>query len=171
MSAGGCERILVAGIGNVFLADDGFGSEVAQLLARGPIPPGVEVADIGIRGVHLAFQLLDGYDAAILIDTMPHGEPPGTVTVIEHVPGDRSGDPDDATVQRDAHGMQPDVVLSLLDDLGGEVPLVLIVGCEPAELEPRMGLSSVVESAVAPAAAAVLDLVTRLRSGTLVDRT
>ena len=75
--------ILVAGIGNIFLTDDGFGVEVASRLARQSLPPGVRVADFGIRGVHLAYELLDGYDGLILIDAVPMGEPPGTLAVIE----------------------------------------------------------------------------------------
>ena len=76
-------RTLVAGIGNIFLGDDGFGSVVARHLAQTPLPPDVEVADIGIRGVHLAYQLLDGYDTLVLVDAMPRGEEAGTVTVLE----------------------------------------------------------------------------------------
>ena len=75
--------MLVAGIGNIFLGDDGFGVEVAQRLADRPMPEGVQVADFGIRGVHLAYELLDGYDALVLVDAVPMGEPPGTVAVIE----------------------------------------------------------------------------------------
>ena len=75
--------VLVAGIGNIFLADDGFGVEVAQRLRRPALPDGVRVEDFGIRGVHLAYELLDGYDALVLVDAVPMGEPPGTVAVIE----------------------------------------------------------------------------------------
>ena len=81
-------RILVAGVGNVFLRDDAFGVEVARLLAERPQPPGVQVRDFGIRGVHLVYELLNGYDLFVLVDAAPRGEVPGTVTVLEvDVPG------------------------------------------------------------------------------------
>ena len=85
-------RVLVAGIGNIFLSDDGFGVEVATRLAARTLPDGVRVEDFGIRGVHLAYELLDGYDALVLIDAVPMGEPPGTLAVIEPEPdmGDTS---------------------------------------------------------------------------------
>ena len=79
-------RVLVAGIGNIFFGDDAFGVEVAQRLAGRPMPEGVKVVDFGIRGVHLAYELLDGYDALVLVDALPMGEPPGTVAVIEPEP-------------------------------------------------------------------------------------
>ena len=96
-------RTLVAGVGNVFLRDDAFGCEVVRLLATHPVPDGVEVRDFGIRGVHLAYDLLDGCDLFVLVDAAPRGEPPGTVTVLEvEVP-----DPDLA--DRPGHGRaQPD---------------------------------------------------------------
>lgn len=155
-------RILVAGVGNVFLGDDGFGVEVARRLAEADVPDGVEIADYGIRGIHLAYQLLDGYDELILIDAVPHGEQPGTITVLEPDldaidPG--AAEPPD-TVGADAHGMTPDAVFALLKRLGGGVDRALVVGCEPAEITARMGLSKVVAAAVEPAARTVLELLT-----------
>ena len=76
-------RVLVAGVGNIFLGDDGFGVEVARRLSRVETPPDVRIADFGIRGVHLAYELLDGYDTLVLVDAMSRGEPPGTVSVVE----------------------------------------------------------------------------------------
>ena len=76
-------RILVAGVGNVFLRDDAFGVEVVRLLAERPQPPGVQIRDFGIRGVHLAYELLNGYDLFVLVDAAPRGEAPGTVSVLE----------------------------------------------------------------------------------------
>ena len=93
-------RVLVAGIGNVFLGDDGFGVALAGRLARHALPPGVDVADFGIRGMDLAYALGDGYDAAVLLDAAPRGEPPGTLSVIE--PEIEEGE-----VPIDAHGMDP----------------------------------------------------------------
>jgi hydrogenase maturation protease len=118
------QRILVAGIGNVFLGDDGFGVALAERLARRAVPPGVKVADFGIRGMDLAYALGDGYDAAVLLDAAPRGEPPGTLAVIE--PEVQAGD-----VAIDAHGMDPVKVLALARALGGSPPRTLVVACEP----------------------------------------
>ncbi len=106
-------KILVAGIGNIFLGDDGFGVEVANRLRRPTLPDGVRVEDFGIRGVHLAYELLDGYDALVLIDAVPMGEPPGTVAIIEPDPVGEVGDVGElATPAMDAHSMNPAVVLA-----------------------------------------------------------
>lgn len=142
-------RVLVAGVGNVFLGDDGFGPEVANRLARTELPAGVQVTDYGIRGLHLAYELLNGYDALILLDAMPRGEQPGTLTVLEPVLGPAPVyDPGLGAPVVDAHGMAPDAVLALLRTLGGQVGQVRVVGCEPAEVTDRMGLSAPVAGAV-----------------------
>jgi hydrogenase maturation protease len=117
-------RILVAGIGNVFLGDDGFGVALADRLARRTLPAGVEVVDYGIRGMDLAYAMQDGYDAVVLLDATPRGEAPGTLYVIE--PEDE-GDGQEL----EAHGMDPVKVLALARVLGGTAPRTLIVGCEP----------------------------------------
>src|SRR3712207_6645350 len=108
------KRILVAGIGNIFLGDDGFGVEVVRRLAGRELPAGVDVQDFGIRGLDLMYALGDGYDAAVLVDAVPRGEPPGTLSVIEPEP-----EADD--VPLDAHGMDPAKVLALAQQLG-DVP-------------------------------------------------
>lgn len=142
--------ILVAGIGNIFLGDDAFGVEVVQRLARRDLPPQVRVVDFGIRGFDLAFALMDDYDAVILIDAVPRGEPPGTLYTIE---------PDlnalDATslseVSLETHGMNPMKVLVMVKAMGGEPKRILLVGCEPSPLpedEERMGLSEPVEKSL-----------------------
>jgi hydrogenase maturation protease len=118
-------RILVAGIGNVFLGDDGFGVALADRLGRRQLPPGVEVADFGIRGMDLAFAIQDGYDAVVLLDATPRGDPPGTLYVIE-VDHDEEGE---ATL--DTHGMDPVKVIGLVRALGGKPPPMFVVGCEP----------------------------------------
>jgi hydrogenase maturation protease len=138
--------VLVAGIGNIFLSDDGFGIEVANRLAAGPLPAGVRVADFGIRGVHLAYELLDGYDGLVLIDAMPMGESPGMVAVIE--PDADGLAPNEEAPVVDAHNMSPEVVLATLARLGGSVPRVYVVGCQPASLDEHMGLSPPVAAAV-----------------------
>jgi hydrogenase maturation protease len=140
--------VLVAGIGNLFLSDDAFGVEVANRLAALPVPAGVRVADFGIRGVHLAYELLDGYDGLILIDAVPMGEEPGTVAVIEPQPDgslDLGGDTEPVI---DAHSMSPEVVLATLGRLGGNVDRIYVVGCQPATLEEGIGLSPPVAAAV-----------------------
>jgi hydrogenase maturation protease len=118
-------RILVAGIGNVFLGDDGFGVAVADRLSRSELPAGVDVEDYGIRGMDLAYALHE-YDVALFVDATPRGQAPGTLYVIEPELDD------DAPVGPDAHGMDPVKVLALARALGGSVPRVLVIGCEPA---------------------------------------
>ncbi len=146
-------RILVACVGNIFLGDDGFGVEVARHLAGTELPPGVSVADLGIRGIHLAYELLDGYDGLILVDAAPRGLAPGTVSVIEPDPTAGGGLP-----VMDAHGLSPDAVLALLDQLDRRPARTLVVACEPADLTPGLELSQPVRDAVAPAARTVVDL-------------
>lgn len=148
-------RALVAGIGNIFLADDGFGSQVARVLLGRPLPDGVRVVDYGIRGMHLAFDLLEGYDLLVIVDAVPHRGSPGTVHVLAVGPDDLG------TSQLDAHGMEPTAVLASLGSLGGELPRTFVVGCEPEVLEEGIGLSPVVEGAVEVAARTVVSLVQR----------
>jgi hydrogenase maturation protease len=150
----GRPKILVAGIGNIFLADDAFGVETALRLAHEPLPEGVSVIDYGIRGLHLAYDLRDNdYDLVIFLDALPRGDEPGTVYLFEP---DTSFDREEVDV--DAHEMHPLAVLALLADLGGEVRRLLIVGCEPAELEERIGLSPAVADAVDKAVQVVGEL-------------
>lgn len=158
-------RTLVAGIGNIFLGDDGFGVETARRLAERPLPADVEVVDIGVRGVHLAYQLLDGYDTLVLVDATARGEAPGTLYVIEHdgPGGDDTDGACDAAPAIDGHRMTPDTVLALLDTLcagtGGQPPRrVLIVGCEPASIEEGMHLSPPVSEAVPQAVRLIEEL-------------
>ncbi len=147
-------RLLVAGVGNIFLGDDGFGCEVARRLAGQPCPAGVRVADFGIRGLHLAYELLDDYATAILVDAAPRGGAPGTLYVIEPEPF--SGG---AGAPLDAHGFDPVAVLAMVTALGGQVGRVLVVGCEPATVEEGIGLSPPVAAAVDEAVRVVRDLV------------
>lgn len=142
--------VLVAGIGNIFLGDDGFGVETARALAGRRLPGHVEVVDIGVRGVHLAYQLLDGYDTLILVDATARGADPGTLYVIEH---DAAAGAEAPGAPLDGHRMTPDAVLALLGTLcagtGGQPPRrTLVVGCEPASLEEGIGLSPPVSAAV-----------------------
>ncbi len=109
------------------------------------------MADFGIRGVHLAYELLDGYDALVLVDALPMGEPPGTLAVIEPEPVAPPAGGDDVAPVVDAHSMSPGVVLGMLAGLGGTVGRIVVVGCEPATVEDGIGLSSAVAEAVDPA--------------------
>jgi hydrogenase maturation protease len=159
-------RVLVAGIGNVFLGDDGFGVEVVARLDGRPLPDGVQVADYGIRGFDLACALMDGYDAAILVDAVPRGEPPGTLCVLEAELDGPEGR--DGSQPVNGHGLNPLEVFRLVRQFGGTPPPTYVVGCEPADLaemeagsEGRMGLS--------PAVAAAVDEAVEL-VGALVDR-
>jgi hydrogenase maturation protease len=149
-------KVLVAGVGNIFLSDDGFGVEVARRLSGEDLPDGVKVVDFGIRGVHLAYELLDGYDTAILVDAVPRGGQPGTVYIIE--PRIDPSNHESAALLN-AHGMQPDAVLDLLGVLGGHVERVFVVGCEPSTVEEGIGLSEPVDRAVDEAVHVVRQLV------------
>jgi len=150
--------VLVAGVGNIFLGDDGFGVEVARRLSEVDLPDDVRVVDYGIRGMHLAYDLAAARDELIImVDATQRGYPPGTVSVIEL---DISS-PSDISPVLDAHGMQPDVVLNLVAMLGEEPGRVLLVGCEPAALDEGMSLSPVVTRAVDTAVRVVTELCTR----------
>ncbi len=118
-------RILIAGIGNIFLGDDGFGVEVVQRLAERELPEGVEVRDFGIRGMDLAYALMDPYEAVVFVDAVPRGEEPGTVYLIE------AEVPEEGKLALDTHGMDPVNVVRLARVLGAEIPRTLVVGCEP----------------------------------------
>lgn len=160
-------RILIAGIGNIFLGDDGFGVEVASRLAVADLPDWAQVVDYGIRGMHLAYDLASGYDSAILIDATPRGGAPGTIYVIEPdlakpasvAAGEGAAAALAGNPMFNAHGMQPDVVFGMLAMLGAETRHVLVVGCEPASVDYGTGLSEPVAAAVDEAVKVVLDLV------------
>src|SRR5215212_7866010 len=127
------KRVLVAGIGNIFLGDDGFGVEVVQRLSRRGLPEGVEVVDFGIRGMDLAYALHEDYDLVVLVDATPRGGEPGTVYLIE---------PDieeDGAVSLDTHGMDPGKVIRLARALGARPTRTLLVGCEPQVIPGRRG--------------------------------
>jgi hydrogenase maturation protease len=152
-------RVLVAGIGNIFLGDDGFGTDVARRLAGQPMPDGVRVVDYGIRGMHLAYDLLDGYEALVLVDTVPGAGHPGAITVLEVGPDDLGSG------QFDAHGMDPVAVLGSLESLGGTLPRTLVVGCQPGNVDERIGLTAPVAAAVDTAVATVQQILADLLTG------
>ena len=160
------DRILVAGIGNVFLGDDAFGVEVVRELTRSELPEGVNAVDFGIRGYDLAYAIMDGYAATILVDTTARGNPPGTLYLIELDQGEL------AKLERevpDGHSLGPLQVLGLVRSLGGEIPGLYLVGCEPAVLETedgQIGLSEPVQAAVSQAVDMIRTLVKDLRGRT-----
>lgn len=160
--------ILIAGVGNIFLGDDGFGVEVAQRLGRRTWPPEVRIADFGIRSLDLAYALTEPYDAVILIDTCPRGGTPGTLYVLQADVEARDEPGLQQSAVFDAHGMDPMQVLRLASDLGAQLRHVLVVGCEPETFGPEegaMGLSPSVEAAIQPA----IERVTGLVAGLLAD--
>jgi hydrogenase maturation protease len=148
-------RVLVAGIGNVLRTDDGFGCEVARRLAAESWPDGVRVVDYGIRGMHLAYDLLDPWDALVLVDALPGGSGSGGVVVLEirneHL---------DTGATVDAHSMDPATVLATLAALGGRLPpRTVLVGHRVTETGDRMGLTPAVEAALGAAMSMVRSLV------------
>jgi hydrogenase maturation protease len=152
--------ILVAGIGNIFLGDDAFGSEVARRMSANCEQPGVRIIDFGIRGFDLAYALTDGYNAAILIDALARGFDPGTICVLE---------PDlkeigQVTPMMEAHGMDPLRVLAVAKSMGAELQNVYVVGCEPETFGPDEGLMSLsprVAAAIEPATRVIESLIAK----------
>lgn len=171
------KRVLVAGIGNIFLGDDGFGCEVVRQLGTRDLPEGVDVADFGTRGMDLSYALMDGYAVAILIDTIERHDTPGTVYVIEP-------EIDEWQMEEGAsaelteplivlHEMDPAKVLRLLDSLGERRPRVLLVGCQPETLGDEaghMGLSATVTAAIPQAVSEVLTILEDLQRDDLAQR-
>jgi hydrogenase maturation protease len=154
----GKPRILVAGIGNIFLGDDAFGVEVIQRLSKLEFPEGVRVRDFGIRGYDLAYALLDGYDLTILVDACPRGGAPGTLYVIEPEEKEVDGRP----IIFDAHTMNPVSVIRMARSMGPVSKRIVLVGCEPAALggeERCMALSEPVAAAVDAAVKLIQKLV------------
>jgi hydrogenase maturation protease len=159
--------ILVAGIGNIFLGDDGFGVEVIRRLAQRRLPVDVRVADFGIRGFDLAYALQDGYETTILVDAFPHGQEPGTVSLIELDLKDFSSD-EAPQLGVATHGMNPLNVLRMAASMGAPLKGILLVGCEPATLGPdegQMGLSEPVEKAMDEAASLLDSVINKILSG------
>ncbi len=167
--------MLIAGIGNVFHCDDGFGVEVVSRMYTRDLPPEVVVADYGIRGVHLAYALLDGgYEFTVFVDAVRRGGEPGTLYVLDADPTADTGgaEHDGEGPVLDAHGMHPAAVLALLRRLGGAPGRVFVVGCEPLTVAEGMGLSAPVAAAVDEATRQVRVLVSDMleRDSTDVSR-
>ena len=165
------KRILIACIGNIFLGDDGFGVEVASRLRYRQYPQGVSVVDFGIRGMDLAYTLLNDYDTLILVDAVPRGGQPGTLYLIEpdvaHLSFEKGVEAGRAAL--DAHSMDPVKVLAYARTLGAQPIHTLLVGCEPSTFgggedyaEMEMGLSEPVQTAVDEAVKMIDSLVANL---------
>ncbi|MGO9925856.1 MAG: hydrogenase maturation protease [Mycobacterium sp.] len=162
-------RILVAGIGNIFLGDDGFGSEVVRNADIPQNNPSVRIIDYGIRGMHLAYDLLEEWDTLVLVDAVPSRGNPGTLHVfqadydqnpaVEHESGF-------STTGLDAHSMDPAAVFASLRALGGSPPYTVVVGCEAGSVEEGIGLTEPVAMAVPRAARAVEEIVAALQTPT-----
>jgi len=154
-------RILIAGIGNIFLGDDCFGVELARRLMDHPLPEEVKVVDFGIRSFDLAYAIMDGYETTILLDAVQRGGPPGTLYLIE---------PDLTNLDQagelfDAHTMNPVSVLNMVKSFGGQPKQLFVIGCEPARLESEdgsIGLSETVAPSLDDAVEMTLSLVNQL---------
>lgn len=158
-------RILVAGIGNIFLGDDGFGSEVVRNAEIPQDDPSVRVTDYGISGMHLAYDLLDDWDTLVLVDAVPSRGCPGTLHVFQ---ADHQSD--SAATGLEAHSMDPAAVFASLRALGGSPPYTVVVGCEAGSVEEGIGLTEPVAKAVPRAARAVEEIVAALQTSTREDR-
>ena len=144
-------RILVAGVGNIFFGDDAYGCEVIRRIQGREWSPDVRVVDFGIRSTHLAFELMSGYEGAILIDAVPRGGEPGTLYVIEP-------DVRPASATPDAHTMDLSSVFAFMRTLEGNAPQIIIIGCEPGNTGEGIGLSPPVERAVEQTRSLVRDV-------------
>jgi hydrogenase maturation protease len=158
------KQILIAGIGNAWLRDDGFGGEVAKRLGERELPAEAAVFDFGTGGLDLAYEVMRGYDALILLDVSRQGGEPGTLYVMEANEDDVEAGIEDGQVIN-PHGMDPQTVLRFVKSLGAWPGKVVVVACEPAEVEDMgFGLSDQVAAAVDGAVDLVLETVERLRS-------
>lgn len=161
MTANGNGKVLVAGVGNIFLGDDAFGVEVVQFLAKRAVPENVSVVDFGIRSYDLAYALMEPWELVILVDAVSRGDEPGTVYVIEPELPQPGESPDEFAF--DAHSMNPVSVLQLAEKLGGKFARTLVVGCEPASTDTnediQTALSPPVQAAVNEAVRTIEELI------------
>jgi hydrogenase maturation protease len=141
-------KVLIGGVGNIFLGDDGFGVEVLRRLAERELPENVCLKDFGIRGFDLTYALMENWDLVVLVDATQQGGAPGTLYVIEHDTASQDGP---AQTSFDPHGMHPIRAMDLVRAMGAHVPHTIVIGCEPEHLggeDGQMGLSTVVAAAV-----------------------
>jgi hydrogenase maturation protease len=161
-------RILLAGVGNIFLGDDAFGVEVARRLAGRPQPEGVCTADFGIRGLDLAYTLLEDFAAVVIIDAMPRGHTPGTLYVLE--PELDSTGASFSSPALAGHNLDPVRVLNLVEALGGRLPKVFVVGCEPSPADESADFATEMSPAVRDAIDEAVPLVESLVQRILQER-
>ncbi len=156
-------RILIAGVGNAWMRDDGFGGAVAQALEQLELPDGVAVMDAGTGGLDLAYEVMRGYEALVIVDISRQGGEPGTLYVMEADEESVDGTIDDGTTIN-PHGMDPETVLRFLKSFGAWPGRVMVIACEPAHVEEMgWGLSDEVKGAVERAVSVVLETVEELR--------
>jgi hydrogenase maturation protease len=142
------KRILVAGIGNAWLADDGFGGEVVRRLEQRDLPDGAVVLDFGTGGLDLAYEVMRGYDALVLVDVSRQGGEPGTLYVMDAPEEDVEAGIEDGQVIN-PHAMDPQTVLRFVKTVGAWPGKVVVIACEPARVEEMgLGLSDEVARAV-----------------------
>ncbi len=164
MSSESLRSILVAGVGNAWLRDDGFGGEVARRLAERELPAGVSVMDVGTGGLDLAYEVMRGYDALVILDVSRQGGEPGTLYVMEPSEDSVRGGIEDGEVIN-PHGMDPQTVLRFVKSIGAWPGRVIVIACEPAEVEEMgWGLSDQVREAVEHAVDLVVETVGELRT-------
>jgi hydrogenase maturation protease len=157
-------QVLVAGVGNAWLSDDGFGGEVARRLAERELPSGVSALDAGTGGLSLAYEVMRGYDALVLVDVSRQGGEPGTLYVIDVEPDDVPSEIEDGETI-DPHSMDPMTMLRFVRAIGGWPGRVQVIACEPAVVEDvGLGLTPAVEAAVERAMALVLETIEELRT-------
>lgn len=162
-------RILIAGVGNAWLRDDGFGGEVAGRLERRRLPGGVAVMDAGTGGLDLAYEVMRGYDALVILDVSRQGGEPGTLYVMEVPEESVEGKIDDGEAIN-PHGMDPQTVLRFVRSIGAWPGRVVVIACEPAEVEEMgFGLSLEVQSAVERAIELVLETAEELRASAMLE--
>jgi hydrogenase maturation protease len=158
------KHILVAGIGNAWMKDDGFGGEVAKRLEERELPPEAAVFDFGTGGLDLAYEVMRGYDALVLIDVSRQGGQPGTLYVMEADEDDVDAGIEDGQALN-PHGMDPQTVLRFVKTLGAWPGKVVVIACEPAVVEEMgIGLSDQVAEAVERAVELVMSTVDELRA-------
>ena len=167
MPEGALRSILIAGVGNAWLRDDGFGGEVARRLAEVELPAGVSVMDAGTGGLDLAYEVMRGYDALVILDVSSQGGEPGTLYVMEPDEESVPGGIEDGDVIN-PHAMDPQTVLRFVKSVGAWPGKVVVIACEPEQVsEMGWGLSERVKGAVARAVTLVLETVEELRSTAL----
>jgi hydrogenase maturation protease len=158
------KQILVAGVGNAWLQDDAFGGACARALEARGVPAGVTVMDFGTGGLDLAYELMRGYDALVLLDASRQGGEPGTLYVLEPSMDELSGPIEDGDVIN-PHGMDPQTVLRFVGAIGGFSGRVVVIGCEPGEVdEVGMGLTPAVADVVERALELVGETLDELRT-------